>query len=608
VKCTGSFIPAALGCELQVSPPPTHGRLDGQQRAVEESSSGVNSSMDRDPVRILLVEDTEAHVGLIRHALRSSPLPIDLSFAETLQEARMQLAQSTPDVMILDLQLPDGRGMDLFPSDGTQLPFPIIVTTAHGEQRVAVEAMKAGAMDYVVKSHATLAEMPLVVKRTLQQWRHIAERQRAEAALRESEQRYRDIANHIPGVVFQALLHADGSLQLPFVSERVADFLGIPAHELQQNGSLLLDMLTAEEYEATVDAIRMSADGRTSFAREFELKTRPGNAIWVRVAASIRTLPSGTILLDGVAVDVSEQKQIAESLQRAHDELETRVRQRTAELTAVNQRLREEIEGRNRVEQQAQQRLAELAHVGRLNTMGGMIAELAHEINQPLFAITNYAAACQELLSARGNGDLGSIPQWLDKISRQACRTGEIIRRLNRFIRQTQPQQSTASINDLVANVVELMESRARLYRVEIQLEFGRSLPRLLMDRIQIEQVIANLVQNAIDAMREMPTEQRRLTVQTSVTESNEIRVAVCDAGIGITQEDLDRVFDAFYTTKEDGMGMGLAICRSIVEDHDGQLQATHNPDHGTTFSFTLPVRTQQESEYVREDDGVCRG
>ncbi|MEE8452597.1 MAG: ATP-binding protein, partial [Thermoguttaceae bacterium] len=490
-----------------------------------------------------------------------------------------------------------GRGMELFPSDGTQLPFPVIVSTAHGEQRDAVEAMKAGAMDYVVKSADTLVEMHRVVERTLQQWDHIVERQKAEAALQKAHD---ELETRV----------GQRTAELTAVNQRLRDEIEERKH-VEQTLRESETRLHATIENMPFDFFTIDEDGRYD-RQNSHCRRQWGNIVGKRpedVATDEKCL---ALWLDNNRRAFAGER-VEGEVEFAHDGRKAtyhniivpiRDNGRVCGILGMNI----DITKRKRTEHQAQQRLAELAHVGRLNTMGGMIAELAHEINQPLFAITNYASACQECLAAHGGEDLGAIPDWLEKISLQACRTGEIIRRLNRFVRKTQPQQSTANINDLVANVVELMESTARLYQVQIELSIGQSLPSLLMDRIQIEQVIANLVQNAIDAMREMPTEQRRLTVETSLSENNEIRVAVRDSGKGITQAELDRVFDAFYTTKDDGMGMGLAICRSIVEDHDGRLQATRNPDQGTTFSFTLPVRIQQEPEYVRQDDRVCRG
>jgi C4-dicarboxylate-specific signal transduction histidine kinase len=231
-----------------------------------------------------------------------------------------------------------------------------------------------------------------------------------------------------------------------------------------------------------------------------------------------------------------------------------------------------------------------LAHVARLNTMGEMVAELAHELNQPLSAISSYAQACQRLLQLDSADHLESLVAAMNQVAEQADRAAGIIRRLKRFVVKAKPAQTSLDINSLVRNVAELMQLDARLAKVDIRFELADPLPRIVSDRIQIEQVLVNLMRNAIEAMWESKSESHRLTVSTALRETGDILVSLHDTGVGMTPETRRQVFDRFYTTKPDGMGMGLPISQSIIEHHGGRLWVEPNPDRGVTFFFTLPT------------------
>ena len=239
-------------------------------------------------------------------------------------------------------------------------------------------------------------------------------------------------------------------------------------------------------------------------------------------------------------------------------------------------------------EEQARRRMDDLAHVVRLSTMGEMVSGLAHELNQPLAAIAGYAQACQhqvQILTGEGRDE---VLDFVGQISEQANRAGEIIRHLRDFVHRADSGRSPIDINDLICDVAVLLEVEMRLHDVRLELELDRSLPEVNIDRIQIEQVVTNLVYNAIEAAQEVPQEYRTVTVRTSRSDTNLIEVAVEDTGKGLQTKNVDRLFEPFYTTKENGMGLGLSISRSIVESHGGRLQATPDAERGTTFRFTL--------------------
>jgi C4-dicarboxylate-specific signal transduction histidine kinase len=244
---------------------------------------------------------------------------------------------------------------------------------------------------------------------------------------------------------------------------------------------------------------------------------------------------------------------------------------------------------RRRSEMEGQRLRQDLAHVGRVSTMGELTASLAHELNQPLTAILSNAQAAQRILGSDG-ADLAEIREILGDIVADDKRAGEVIHRLRGFLKKSNLELSALDIGELVSQVARLVSSDAIIRNVAIRLDLAPGLPPVCGDRVQLQQVILNLLMNGLDAMREPGDSERALVLRTFSTDPGQVVVAVEDSGVGIDEADLDHVFHAFYTTKPEGLGMGLAIARSIVEAHGGQLNARNNPTGGATFSFTLPA------------------
>lgn len=244
--------------------------------------------------------------------------------------------------------------------------------------------------------------------------------------------------------------------------------------------------------------------------------------------------------------------------------------------------------GEERDKEKLLQHLSELAHVSRLSTMGEMVAGLAHELNQPLYAIGNYARACQELL--RPHPDLhADMADIAEKLTRQTERAAEIVRRLRRFASRREPRRSAVDVNALVREVQQLMLFHAHRFSITTRLDLAPDLPPVLGDAILIEQVLVNLLRNAFEAMSEAQCPHPVVTVRTAADGGGLIAVTVTDNGPGFGEATTDQLFQAFYTTKEQGMGLGLVISRSIIEAHGGRLTAAPNPDGGALFQLTLP-------------------
>jgi two-component system sensor kinase FixL len=241
-----------------------------------------------------------------------------------------------------------------------------------------------------------------------------------------------------------------------------------------------------------------------------------------------------------------------------------------------------------RAEKLARQHQADLAHVLRLNTMGEMAAGLAHEINQPLGAIANYAQGCSRRLRDESI-EAGELVPVIDEIGREALRAGEIIRRLRDLVRKEGPKQAAVDLNALIRESTRIIETEAHQSGIHLELALASDLPPVTCDGIQIEQVLLNLLLNGVEAMQASSNGERSLTITSAAAGAATIEVAIRDSGGGVPDPPAD-VFRPFFSTKPNGLGMGLSISRSIIEAHGGRLWATRNTDRGSTFRFTLPV------------------
>jgi C4-dicarboxylate-specific signal transduction histidine kinase len=242
---------------------------------------------------------------------------------------------------------------------------------------------------------------------------------------------------------------------------------------------------------------------------------------------------------------------------------------------------------RKRAEEALQKAQTELAHVTRLATLGELTASIAHEINQPLGAIVNNAAACLRWLAAHNLDEVRSSAQL---VIADGHRASEIIRRIRALATNAPPRRDWLDLNDTVRDVAALAQSELSRHGVALDTWLADDVPHIVADRIQVQQVILNLVVNAIEAMSGRGDGRRELSIRSGLDDPRHVTVAVRDSGPGLDAKSVDRVFDAFYTTKPQGLGMGLAICRSIVEAHGGRLWATRNDGRGATFQFTLPI------------------
>jgi signal transduction histidine kinase len=231
-----------------------------------------------------------------------------------------------------------------------------------------------------------------------------------------------------------------------------------------------------------------------------------------------------------------------------------------------------------------------------VTTLGELTASLAHEVNQPLAAVIANAEACLRWLD-RETPDLAAARRSVEWVINDGIRAGEVIRRVRALANKTDVEKLPLDINGVVRDVITLVQRELTIHRISLRTELAPALPMILGDRIQLQQVIINLVMNGIEAMEPVSDRPRELVIRSRRDEPHGIILSVTDSGVGISDDDLERLFKAFFTTKSGGMGMGLSICRSIVETHGGRLSASGNEGSGATFQFVLPLHQHQEED-----------
>lgn len=247
-----------------------------------------------------------------------------------------------------------------------------------------------------------------------------------------------------------------------------------------------------------------------------------------------------------------------------------------------------EIE-RTEINRRAQEHQAHLAHVARLNTMGEMATGIAHELNQPLTAILNYSSGGLRLLQKQGADDT-EVQAALANIGNDARRAAGIIKRLREFIKRGEHKPERFLLRDCIEPAVELLHPRLIQQGIDVSVNYAPGISDIVADRIQIEQVVVNLVLNAVDALQAVDKESRKINIDVGETETGGISVSISDTGKGLTQDVIRHLFDPFFTTKSEGMGMGLSISRSIVESHGGTIEYLTSDSRQPTFRFTLPT------------------
>ncbi len=367
-------------------------------------------------------------------------------------------------------------------------------------------------------------------------------RRAAEAeALRKNEHAMRTIIETIPALVWRATPQGN----LDYVNPRLMAYTGKTLQELDH--SVWSELVHPDDLEATLRILNRCLDSGESYALTYRMRSSEGSHRWFEVRADAQRDATGQIAhWYGMHIDIEESRKLQDALRQSQSKL---------------------------------LRAAELATVGEVS------ASIAHEVNQPLTAIAANAQACHSWLS-RSPANLDKARASLANIIQDVNGAALVVKRIRALFKESAPTKTQLNVNELIEEVVGFMhfELERRSIRVELQLQTQP--PPTLADRVQIQQVLVNLLQNGADAL-ERNGEQARILLIRSRVEAAELVVEVCDNGVGFV--DAERLFDAFYTTKEEGLGMGLAICRSIIEAHAGRIWAAQNQPRGAVFGFALP-------------------
>ncbi len=366
----------------------------------------------------------------------------------------------------------------------------------------------------------------------------------------------RDNALQVMDAVVDAIVTMDAEGIITYANEATYRLFGYPSGALVgQPVTVLMPEPHRTQHAQYVSRFLSTGSAQIiGIGRELTAVTRDGKLFPIYLAVSEISTPVGTFFA-GILRDLTQQKLAQEALLEQQDRL---------------------------------------ARVGRLSTMGEMTASIAHEINQPLTAISMYAQACNKLLQSPSI-DREKLMTALEKLTKQTLRAGAIIERIQRFVRNESGQRELVNLNLLVRDLAHFVAADARLNDIELVYELSPSMPSVFCDPIQIQQVALNLIRNAIDAMQQIESKYGNVLIVRTTHVDDWVEFAVVDCGTGVSADEEALVFSAFHTTKKDGMGMGLSICRSIINQHGGQMSFTNNATHGATFYFRLPTGGESE-------------
>ena len=365
--------------------------------------------------------------------------------------------------------------------------------------------------------------------------------------LRRSERELRGVINTVPAHVWSA--SPDGIVD--FVNERLLEFAGLSSEDIL--GSKWESVVHSDDRAKFLRDCRAAFKDGKPIESEVRMRRADGQHRWFLVRnVPLRDDAGNVVKRYGSGIEIEDRK-------RAEEERE-----------------------RVRILQ------SDLAHIQRVTTMGEFAASIAHEIRQPISAASINAKTCLRWLG-REQPNIGKAHESVSRIIENVVRASEIISRIRVLYKKGEQRREQVDVNEMIGEMISLVRSEARGYAISIHTELAPELPHVMADRVQLQQVFLNLVRNGIDAINEADT-AGDLTIRSQRNSSDQLLISIRDTGIGLPREQAEKIFDAFFSTKPQGTGMGLSISRSIIESHGGRLWASANPDRGTTFQFTLPI------------------
>ena len=518
-------------------------RARAERKIVAEAARGQHEAVKvKTPLRILLLEDDQQDAKLIQDLLEADYFVCEITCVQTRAEFLAALRGGRIDLILADYQLPSFDGLsalELARSERHDLPF-IFVSGMIGEE-MAVDALRIGATDYILKPR--LARLVPAVQRALREARERAERRVAAEAARRSEKELLDVIEAIPTMAFTTL--ADGGSA--WLNRQWVEYTGLSVDS--SSGSGWRSAVHPDDLDEHVNRWQASIVSGEPFENEARHRSANGEYRWFLV----RAVP----LRDEAG----------------------RIRKWYGTLTDIEDRKRAEEE-RKRLRQLE----ADLAYMNRVMTVGELAASLGHEIKQPITAAVMQARACIRWLS-RGKPDTAEACVAASAMVQSVMRAAKIIDRVRSLYRRGPPQLEPVQLNEIVREIAVLLSETANRDNISLRTALDPGLPATTADRVLLQQVLLNLMINGIEAMEGTGGE---LTVASKRSDDGQLLISVTDSGTGLP-DDSERIFEAFFTTKPQGTGMGLSISRRIIESHGGRLWASRNAEKGATFQFVLP-------------------
>jgi PAS domain S-box-containing protein len=458
-------------------------------------------------------------------------------------EAVRLASAARPSIVLMDIRLEDGiDGIEAAQKIREQCRIPVVFLTAYADDETVQRASVTEPFGYLIKPFED-SQLRTVIEMAL--YKHAAE-----AKLRDSERRYATTLSSIG----DAVIATDVRARITFMNPVAETLTGWPQQEAMGRPLPEVFRIINEETRQTVEdpagkVLRLGI--QVGLANHTVLLKKGGGEVPIDDCGSPILNDEGAITGAVLVFRDLSPRQLAEAALRNAE--------------------------------------AELARVSRLTTMGELAASIAHEMNQPLMAIVTNAEACLVWLTAN-DPHLGKAREAAERIIRDGHRAGDVIRSIHTLAKKSPPHMVDLSINDTIVDVLELIQAELRRQDVSLRTDLTRTEAKVCGDKVQLQQVILNLVKNAVEAMQTVSDRPRELRVSSQPQGTRHVLVCVEDNGTGLEAGKMDRVFTPFFTTKPDGVGVGLSICRSIVEAHGGRITASPRQPYGSSFQFSLPV------------------